>query len=155
MHVILVRHGYAESGYTNRERPLTQEGRKAIEVLAAYLKEQAHDIDQILHSGILRARETAEILNRYIQSDTVHRALHLMPDSDPEIMKTQLESETRNTMLVSHLPFLNYLANLMVTGNPESEKIHFMPGCAVRLNKTHEAWNLAWALTPDQILSMS
>ena len=59
----LVRHGAAAAGPDDRARPLTPEGRREIEVTAGALAARGVEVAEIRHSGLVRARETAEILS--------------------------------------------------------------------------------------------
>lgn len=147
MHVILVRHGKAQSGQTDTERPLSQDGQQIIENLGIRLRHQSEQVSQIWHSELLRAKQTAEILAQYLSPpEGMKEETHLTPHSDPLIMRSVLESETRSLLIVSHLPFLEYLANLLSTGQPESEEILFPPGGAVKLKRDKNHWRLIWIL---------
>jgi len=152
MELILVRHGKAESGYVNPRRPLTSEGERDIESLGRHLHENSVQVRQIWHSGIFRARQTAEILAKHllfkkplIQMDT------LSPDADPELMAETLNTEKDSILIVSHLPFLEYLCNLMLTGSMEENQVQFTAGCAVKLTNTHGKWSETWTVRPDEL----
>ncbi|MFC1568863.1 phosphohistidine phosphatase SixA, partial [bacterium] len=136
MFVILVRHGRAESGYTNPERPLTSKGKNDIEMLGKYLYKESVQVDQVWHSGICRAQQTAEILAKHLsfKNDLIQMS-NLSPNSNPETIRIALNAEAKNILLVSHLPFIDYLSNLMITGNMEADLIHFPPGSAAKLIK--------------------
>ena len=150
MHVILVRHGKAQSGQSDMERPLSRDGHQTIEKLGVRLRHQSEQVSQIWHSELLRAKQTAEILVQYLSPpEGMKVQAHLTPHSDPLVMHSVLKSETRSLLIVSHLPFLEYLANLLSTGQPESEEILFQPGGAVKLERNTNHWKLVWILAPD------
>ena len=150
MHVILVRHGKAQNGQTDSERSLSQDGYRTVENLGMRLKKEAEQISQIWHSHLLRAKQTAEILCRYLLPEEGLKAeSFLTPHSDPLTVRSMLESEARSLLIVSHLPFLEYLANLLVTGQPESDEIQFPPGGAVKLQRNTHLWKLIWTMVPD------
>ena len=62
--LILVRHGTAQDSNVNIDRPLTDEGINEIEQVAKRLSSEKLSISQIYHSGILRAMQTAEIIQK-------------------------------------------------------------------------------------------
>ena len=64
-------------------------------------------------------------------------------------MQKSLEAEKRNIALVSHLPFLDYLGNIMLTGDKEAEVIHFTTGSALKLIRTGKNWSKEWIITTD------
>ena len=152
MIVILVRHGRALRGSSDSERPMSEEGQQSIKKLGLHLMNQSEQVSQIWHSQLLRAKQTAEILGKYLSpSEGLMQKAHLTPESDPLAMRTRLESEDEPLLIVSHLPFLEYLANLLVTGHLESEDILFQPGGAVKLSRNTHHWKLIWTLAPDQL----
>ena len=53
-------------------------------------------------------------------------------------------------MLIGHLPFLQRLASLLLTGSDSLELISFTYSAVVCLEYT-EKWEIAWFLTPDLI----
>ncbi len=151
MHVILVRHGHAKKGYSDHERPLTEEGVNEITRLANYLAER-ESIRQIWHSGILRARQTAGILADQLEPESgLIEAAHLQPDSRPEIISRQLNNLEHDVLIVSHLPYLEYLTNLLITGDKEWDTIQYRPGSAAKLKRTDSQWKLIWAVSPDEL----
>jgi len=62
MRLYLVQHGEAKREEEDPSRPLTENGRREVEIVAKFLSEAGIKIDKILHSGKLRAAQTAEIL---------------------------------------------------------------------------------------------
>jgi phosphohistidine phosphatase len=150
MHVILVRHGKAQNGQSDSERSLSQDGFRIIENLGMRLKQESEQVSQIWHSLLLRAKETAEILYRHLlPAEGLKEESFLTPHSDPLTVQSMLESEARSLLIVSHLPFLEYLANLLVTGQSESDEIQFPPGGAVKLQRNIHLWKLIWTMVPD------
>ncbi|HDD66024.1 MAG TPA: phosphohistidine phosphatase SixA, partial [Nitrososphaeria archaeon] len=62
MKVYLVQHGEAKREEEDPARPLTEEGKREVEDVARFLAELGVRVDRILHSGKLRAAQTANIL---------------------------------------------------------------------------------------------
>ena len=54
-------------------------------------------------------------------------------------------------VLVGHLPFLDRLASLLVSGDEDAQVLRFQMGALVKLEAKHEgtSFSVAWALTPD------
>lgn len=62
MRLALLRHGIAEDdAATDFERPLTREGREEVAILVDALAAQGWRPGSILHSPLVRARQTAEV----------------------------------------------------------------------------------------------
>lgn len=62
--IYLIRHGRQESKLCNVDVPLVEEGRRQAELLGERLK--AYDIKRIYSSNLIRAVETAEIANKFL-----------------------------------------------------------------------------------------
>ncbi|MDY7042246.1 MAG: hypothetical protein SVX38_15425, partial [Chloroflexota bacterium] len=54
-------------------------------------------------------------------------------------------------MLIGHLPFLDRLASLLVTGDAERSVVRFRMGGIVCLVHEGEHWAIGWMVTPDLI----
>jgi phosphohistidine phosphatase len=140
---VLVRHGSAAPGPDDRARPLTPAGRGEVEGTARALKAHGVRVVEIRHSGLLRARETAEILGaRLAPSRGIHAMTGLLPEDDPDVAAAELALETAPVMLVGHLPHLARLAAVLA-GNAAAERISFTPGTAVGLGQGPDGWTLA------------
>lgn len=63
--IYLIRHGRQNSTLCNVDVPLAEEGKKQAELLGARLT--GYGIQKIYHSTLIRARETAQILNQFLQ----------------------------------------------------------------------------------------
>ncbi|XP_003703397.2 serine/threonine-protein phosphatase PGAM5, mitochondrial [Megachile rotundata] len=71
-HIILVRHGqYNTEGKTDLDRTLTVLGRQQAEVTGQRLQELGLPYNLIVQSTITRAKETAEIIKKYLKDVTV------------------------------------------------------------------------------------
>ena len=133
--VLLVRHGEATSTINNSERPLTIAGRQHAECVASWLERSGHNIEEVLHSKKLRARQTAKIFGcRFgVHAAHVREMAGLNPNDDPAPVAETLEVDRRSIIIVSHLPFLNCLASLLLVGDPERLQFQFSDAGAVIL----------------------
>lgn len=115
MKIYLVRHGQAESPEVNSERPLTKAGEKEVLELAKRIKEKSFGVDQIIHSGVLRAKQTAEIIQKELgDTHPLEKGEDLLPNSDPKIWAEKLEQSNKNIMLVGHMPYMAILGELLI-----------------------------------------
>jgi phosphohistidine phosphatase len=119
----LIRHAAAAERSADRSdeaRPLTVEGRDRFRRVAKGLARRGVRFDRLLHSPLLRAVETAELLSGLLSGETaVLGALAAPPD---EGMLGELEggSGARSVALVGHEPHLSALLALLVVGIPEA-----------------------------------
>ena len=150
MEVYLVQHGEAKSEAEDPERPLTDKGRREVELTAGQISAAGIKAAEILHSGKLRARQTAEILAKYLSpSPTVKEEKGLAPLDDPQKAKNVIEQADKPLMIVGHLPHLSKLASLLISGSAEKEVVKFRMGGIVCLEKGEGNWLVKWALTPE------
>ena len=155
MRLYLVQHGEARREEEDPSRPLTEGGRIEVERVAEFLARAGVKVDRILHSGRLRAAQTAEILARHLRpSKGVEGAEGLDPLADPSIWAGRLREVDEDLMIVGHLPHLAKLASLLTFGNPEPQIIEFRYGgveCLER--KASGSWSILWIIRSDIIPS--
>ena len=124
MQVYLVRHGIAapRGTYSNDEkRPLTNQGRQKTAKVAERLLSVGVKFDLILSSPLVRASQTAEILQQVGLSTTIDTFDPLKPEGDIEQWLTWLQSwQPRNAngtlALVGHQPNLGNWAETLIWG---------------------------------------
>jgi phosphohistidine phosphatase len=139
MRAYLVRHGTAAPGPDDRARSLTPAGRQEVEATAGALAARGAEVAEIRHSGLARARETAEILGRYLAPHRgVHEATGLLPEDDPAVAAAELELSGEPLLLVGHLPHLARLGATLAGGAP----LHFTPASAVGLRRVPDGWQI-------------
>jgi len=144
----LVRHGTAAPGPDDRARPLTSAGRAEVEATTRALVARGVEVALIHHSGLTRARETADILGRVLAPPRGIRAVTgLLPEDDPDIARAELELAAEPLMVVGHLPHLARLATALL-GAASTEPIHFSPGTAVALRRGSSGWTLEGVVAP-------
>jgi phosphohistidine phosphatase len=103
-------------------------------------------VAEIRHSGLVRARETAEILGRRLgPSRGVHEATGLLPEDDPAVAAAELELAAEPLMLVGHLPHLARLS-VALAGRVVLERIEFAPGTTVGLRRGPNGWQVELVL---------
>jgi phosphohistidine phosphatase SixA len=101
----------------------------------------------------VRARETAEAIAAELGPDVVP-ALHagLAPEDPPLPIAAWLENEEEehtNVMVVSHMPFVDRLVSLMLSGDPEAGLIDYKLCAVAKLTRRATyGYQLNWLLTP-------
>lgn len=149
MDVFLVRHGTAVSARKDAGRVLAERGRAEVEWVAARAVELGVRIDQIHHSGLTRAAETAEILARALDPPGGAAAADgLAPEDDPREALDRVERAREPLMLVGHLPHLAYLTSLLLVGQASAELVVLRPATLVWLGGESGAWRLRLLLAP-------
>jgi phosphohistidine phosphatase len=151
MDFFLVRHGEARLDREDSRRPLSARGRRQVEKIARAAAAKEIDVAEILHSGKLRAQETAEILAEFLSPARQIREISgLSPEDDPFVLKAELETAGASLMLVGHLPHLSRLTALLLAGDSEKKVADFTTATMVCLARTEEVWSLGWILRPDE-----
>ena len=153
MKLYLVQHGKAKSKKEDPERPLTEKGLHNIQRMAIYSKKHLNiKIEQIVHSGKLRAKQTAEIFEKHLTpSKKIVSNKDLEPLADPKIWQKQLTEIPGDLMLVGHLPHLSKLASILLVNDENREVITFRESGIVSLELTHHHWTVQFIITPDTI----
>ena len=153
MKLYLVRHGDYVSGEDNPKKPLSEMGFSDIEKIADYSKRHMNiQVSEILHSGKLRAKQTAEVLAKYIEPSQGRKKVeNLNPMDSPVYWGKYLKKQKDNLMMVGHLPYLAKLVALLVTGDENNNVIRFQMGQMVCLTKENKVWKVHWVITPEDI----
>jgi phosphohistidine phosphatase len=139
MRLYLVHHADAVGPDVDPSRPLSTHGRAGAEGLARRAAERGVKPDVIWHSGKLRARQTAEVFWRTCHPLAEFSATRgLQPDDPPRWIAETLIGESRDIMLVGHMPHLALLLRLLVRGKPEANVPDFPLHGIVELQSTND-----------------
>ena len=151
MRLYLVQHGDALSKQADPQRPLSEVGRRHVEAMAACSQVQAYGPTRVVHSGKLRAQQTAELLAMAFAADSVVEAAAGLSPNDPvKPVARMVASLSADTMLVGHLPFMARLAGRLVTGDEDAEVVAFVPGTVLCLEPAAgDRWAVAWMVRPE------
>ena len=120
--VILVRHAVAAKRSLVRwkddtQRPLTADGRRKFRKAAAGLARWLPEIDCLLTSPLVRARQTAEVLNAVARWPRPIECPELAPGSDLGALLAVLRRQkARRMALVGHEPELSALVSICIAG---------------------------------------
>jgi len=152
MKLYLVQHGEAYSKEEDPKRPLTEKGKADANRLAVFLRQANVKVDHVVHSGKLRAEQTAQRLVSAIapgKKIEIHDAIN--PNDDPVNFAIRLKELPGDSLIVGHLPFLPSLVAHLVVGNKNSLITSYTPGSVTCLEFTPATnnWSLNWMVRPE------
>ncbi len=148
MPIYLVRHGTALPSEKDPQRGLSEEGRKEVEKIAAFLKGKIA-VELICHSPKKRAMETALVLAEGLKPQQVIEAEGLLPTDEPEFWHARLTGEQRPIMLVGHLPHIEELAKRLVSVRKDGGRIMFLPASVLCLEEVGGVFAIRWFVEPS------
>lgn len=165
--VYLVHHGDALGPLRDPQRPLSARGRQQVEWLAREAANWHTHPVVIWHSGKLRARQTAEAYWRSCNPLAEFSATKWMQPGDPPRIAGLLDVETRDVMLVGHMPHLDRLCRHLLAesvgeshssvprsgpqtrAGSDAERTFPIHG-VVALEHTQTGWVERWRLIPPE-----
>jgi phosphohistidine phosphatase len=162
MKLLLIRHAIAEepedfarTGKDDRQRPLTDEGRKKMKQNAKGLRELIPEIDLLATSPLTRAAQTAAILDSIYGGLSEVEIEELAPEATPtEFLRWLRKQKGETIAAVGHEPSLSLILAWLLTGT-ERRLFSFRKGGACLLELADEpaagTATLLWALTPGQL----
>ncbi len=138
MKIYLVQHGSALSKAEDPSRPLSAQGADCVRKISHWAQHEEIQVSSVYHSGKRRAEQTAEIIAEQLEPQArLVSASGMGPNDDiAAVIDNILEPETDNIMLVGHLPFLDRLTSLLVSGDPEANIVQFHNAAIVCLEKS-------------------
>ncbi len=165
MNLYIVRHAIAvergAAGYDDdSQRPLTDEGRKKMRKIVKGIHQLNMELDVILSSPYVRAKDTAVLLaNEFGIKDKVALSDNLIPPGNFESLVNEIHEkyDVENLALVGHEPMLSSLISWLATGNTDMK---------VTLKKGGVAWlttdnlyqdgraTLNWLLSPALMVKL-
>lgn len=160
MRLFILRHGDAmdrnDPRYENdAARPLTIKGIQRTKQLAHSLRAWDVAFDLILSSPLVRARETAEIVEHGLRNHgRLELTPHLAPEGDPEKLIAQINAlrpPPDALLLVGHEPYLGGLISMLCAGSSHLA-LSLKKGGLVRLEvdalKYARCAALEWVIPP-------
>jgi len=138
--VALVHHAEAESPAIDPQRPLTARGLEQAAAAADRLRDAGFAPRAIWHSGKLRARQTADACLRRLNPSAEFRMVRgLRPDDPPDWIRDELRAETRDVLLVGHMPNVSGVARALL---PTSRGVP-LHGVVIMVRTEDGAWSEA------------
>ena len=151
MKIYLVQHGEACAKEVDPDRPLTDQGKADIERLAAFLKRAGIQVERVIHSGKLRAAQTAERLAHAIAAGVELESCSLInPNDNPRTFDWKSDSRDRDTLVVGHLPFMARLVSHLLIEDENRLITAWQPGSIVCLQREDAgSWRINWMIRPE------
>lgn len=147
MPVYFVQHGVAVPEEVDSNRPLSADGRREVEAVAAHLRNVGVTVYKVCHSGKTRARETAQILAGQIGHGNVYEVQGMIPNDNVAAFAASLKED--NVMYVGHLPHLGRLVSFLVAGNENARVVQFVNSGVVCVERDSTGHHIEWYLTPS------
>ena len=151
MRLYIVQHGDAVAKDVDPDRPLSDQGRADIERLADLLGKHKIQVARIFHSGKTRAKETAELLRPLLERQgEFEEQQGLAPNDSPDAFLRQSVRADKDTLIVSHMPFVARIVSQALTGVPDRQLLEFAPGGVAGIERGDSAsWRLFMFLRPE------
>ena len=164
MRLYLVRHGDATGAEENPRRPLSAKGRGEVERMASFLARSGVRPRRVLHSGKLRAGETAAILARALAPGLMlEESETLGPEDSPDRLISAAKTWTQAAMdgrggtsaaandilIVGHMPFMARALAALVGADASPEFAAFASGAVACLETDEGRWRLLWFVAPE------
>jgi len=156
----VIRHGIAEDaapGMPDEARRLTAEGKTRMRGAARGMRALRLDIDVLLTSPLVRARETAEIIAEVYGNIAPRELPALASGVAPAETVRALRPFARRARvaIVGHEPGLSGIASLLLTGSTEGVRIALKKGAVIALDLDgigpRSDATLRWLLTAKQL----
>lgn len=166
MNLYIIRHAIAVEPGTpgfeeDSQRPLTEKGRNKMQAIARGLYALDMNLDLILSSPYLRARETADILaDVFKMKAKLALSENLIPMSHTDRLIGEISEKysVDSLAVVGHEPALSALISTLLAGNL-SLLVNMKKGgvCCLTLDNLHHEPRamLEWLLTPAQLLKLA
>ena len=153
MKIYLMQHGKPVSKEEDPDKPLSEQGREEVGRVAQFLKRCDITIDEILHSGKTRARQTAEIVMSSLNpGETPKEKGGLSPLDDVKEIARQINGSRKDLLIAGHLPHLGKLVSQLVAGSDTIPIVSFQQGGVVCLERgERDEWAISWMLVPHII----
>ena len=153
MKIYLVQHGEALSKEVDPGRPLSPKGEHDVARMSEVLNKSGITVDRVLHSGKMRAHQTAEVLaEKLLPMGEVEAIDGINPNDQVQAFSIEVHKLKHDVMVVGHLPFMAKLVAYLTTGEEELNIVDYQPGSVVCLEQDPEQrWRIIWMLRPDFI----
>ncbi len=151
--IYFAQHGLAVSKTDNPDRPLSTAGIRQTETIARQLQLSGTAVAVILHSGKLRALQTAQIFAAELKLSTISTCEFLSANDDVAILAKHLKTDSaiNNTLYIGHLPHLEKLVSFLIIGKESPSIIRYQNSAVACLQKSETSYQLRWYVTPETL----
>ncbi len=137
-----MQHGDAVPKNEDSARPLSSNGLRDIKRVAETMAKKDVLIQRIVHSGKLRAEQTAKIISEKLAPDVVPEVVDgISPNDRPEKFIGDLAGVEGAVLVVSHMPFVSNLCSALLSGHLGAQ-FRFTPGSVACLGYEEGQWSL-------------
>jgi len=145
MKLYLVRHGDYITNESNQDE-LSEKGINEIKELANFLMPLHIRVANIIHSGKIRAQQTAELLSSGVACDQPLQARQgLNPNDAVTSFANEMMYENDDMFVIGHLPFISRLVGQLVVSNENKDIVVFHTGTIVCLESLDPTrWIIQW-----------
>ena len=128
-------------------RPLSDRGRAAAFLMADEAARRGVKPEVIWHSGKLRARQTAEAFWKVCAPFAAFSAERgLQPGDPPAWMRDRLIGETRDVLIVGHMPSIPRLLRVLIGEDADTSATTFPLHGMVALRAEGDLWREEWRI---------
>ena len=153
MKIYLMQHGEAKSREEDPERSLSAQGEQDVQKMADFINRSGINVDRIIHSGKLRAQQTAEIISTSILNSTTEISHVINPGDDVSDFVEEIDNTDHELFVVGHLPYLSKLVSFLVSESADQDILIYSPASIVCLQRDdNERWLISWMLKPELIV---
>jgi len=157
MILYLLRHGDAmrDTRIHDSDRPLSEFGQEQARAVGRFLHTGKTDIEHVLCSPLLRARQTAAVILHETGPIPLSTTKHLTSSSDPRhILRELSELKKDIVLLIGHEPHLSATISLLLAGD-ERSRVMMKPGSLACLSTiAPSGYNqglLQWLIHAEQL----
>lgn len=147
MALYFVQHGIAVAKEIDARRPLSPEGEQQVLAMARFLKSRGMAPTRIVHSGKLRASQTAMLLAEILGVTWVEIGQEMAPKDDANRFAARLAED--DSLYVGHLPHLQKVVSALVAGDPDAGIVRFRNAGVVCLESGGDHYEVAWYVVPQ------
>jgi len=160
LEIYILRHGIAvpggTPGYSEEERPLTEEGREKMAKAAKGIAEIVGKVDSILTSPLKRAHETALIVAQALEGKNKVEVFEPLRSGTPHKVLLQALAHYKGAgrlMVVGHEPDLSLFASALIGAEGSAVVLKKGGFCSILVNELppKEPGVLQALLTPGQL----
>ena len=163
MELYILRHGkaqeFAQNISSDAKRELTQLGKNELECIAKAIKNLKIEFDVIISSPLVRAKQTAEIIIKYVKSKK--KSIIIWDELNPEVNTEKTVEKliklkpTSSVLLVGHEPHLTSLITSIISNDSKIMNISLKKGGFVHIQcnsmKSKISGSLRSLMTPKQL----
>jgi phosphohistidine phosphatase len=145
--VYFVQHGIALTKDIDEKRPLSDAGADEVCKVASTLKSNNITISKIIHSGKLRALQTASIFSQILEVKSVSELKGMNPKDDPKKLIEQINEDA--VMYIGHLPNIQNVVSNLVTSGHNNSVIKFQNSAVTCVEINEDESHINWFITPE------